>query len=235
MNVKTKRVLLMAGPLLVGLGAIAWINRKGAKSSGPAVVAGSKDESTAVTKKPATAPSGFPLALGVYNSDKVKELQKALGLAVADQDGDFGPKTQTALVAFAGVSQVDSQAQLDQIKNKAANLSTSTSRALQILASFQKGGVEIYVPKTFDAKGVTIDYAGAHVPTGTLLTLSGGKSYNNADYKIVGTTKLGMVTFQVTRGTFAGTYDADPSKITLKTVAAPASSSSSASVPLIII
>lgn len=218
MNTKAKKALVFFGPLAVAVGVLYLLNKKskngelyGAATPTPAP----EPVKTVLPPPPPTAV--FPLKTG-SKGEKVKELQRALGFSGTDVDGDFGGKTETRLLAFAGLKQVDSQAELDRLKNMAAGL-TNLERAKQLVTDFSKGGLALYTVSDTALKQVSIDAYGAHIPTGTVVNLKAGFTYNNTDYKITGATKSGLVTVQVTQGTNAGTYDVDPNKITLKKVA----------------
>jgi hypothetical protein len=213
MNPKLKKAIVVFGPLVVGIGAIYFLNRKRKEEidSAETILPG-QELNIPVQSAPAPT-SMFPLKQGSNNS-KVKELQSILGVTA---DGAFGPKTEDALVKFAGVRSVDSQAQLDEIKRKAQG-STNFNRAMDLFNRFNKGGQAIYVIKSTQTLQAIVDTFGAIIYTGKAITLPGGKVYNNQDYKITGVTKTGNLQVTVTRGTLAGMYIFDPNNITLKAV-----------------
>jgi hypothetical protein len=214
MNLKTKRILLLVAPLVIGGTLLYAMNHKKKKlvPGGD----GAPDEA-----KPAPAPkpvSMFPLKSGSNNA-KVKELQSAIGLSGKDVDGIFGSGTEAKLKAFAGVIEVADQAALDQIKKKAVGV-TNLSRATDLLAKFQKGNVAIYTTSKLSIQKIQEDISGALINTGSYINMAANKTFNNQDYKLKGTTKLGNLLMEITRGDLAGTYSVDPTTITL--VAAPA-------------
>ena len=205
-----KKVFLIAGPIAAAALIIWLINRK----KKPII-----DQATDDDVKPATltassstgTSSSFPLKQG-SRGDKVKELQRIIG---ADPDGIFGPNTENALIQFAAIRVVNSQKELDELRNKATGIS-SKSRADDLVARFKKGGVSMYVIQATKATQVQPDVYGALIETGRALSLSGGKVYNNSDYVLSGSTKLGKLMFSITRGDLAGTYVIDPNVVSLK-------------------
>jgi lysozyme family protein len=206
MNLKTKKTLLLVLPLVAGGILIYAINRNKNKPS-------TKPNGQA---KPATPPkttSDFPIKVG-SRGDKVKELQTAIGFKGSDVDGIFGSDTLAALKDFAGISQVADQASLDQIKKKATGVSNA-SLAENLLSQFQKGEVAVYTRSKITIAKVQEDVNGALLNTGTFITMAASKTYNNSDYKLVGTTKLGNLELQITSGALAGLYVVDPNTITL--------------------
>jgi hypothetical protein len=220
MNLKTKRILLLVAPLAVGGVLLYAMNHKKKVASGGAKD-GAQDDAKPVPAPPPA--SMFPLKNGSNNA-KVKELQSAIGLSGKDVDGIFGSGTEAKLKAFAGVIEVADQAALDQIKKKAVGI-TNNARASDLLSKFQKGGVAIYTTAKLTVQKVQEDISGALISTGTFVSMAANKTYNNQDYKLKGTTKLGNLLMEITRGDMAGTYSLDPNSITL--VAAPAPGGSS--------
>lgn len=213
MNPKLKKAIIIFGPILGGLGFIYYINRKQkAKMDTAPVISPGQELNIPIQSTPAPA-SSFPLRQGVNNS-KVKELQAILGITA---DGAFGPKTEAALLSFAGVHSVDSQAQLDEIKRKAQG-STNLIRATDLYNKFKKGGQAIYIISSTTSLQAIVDAYGAIVYTGKQITFPGGKVLNNEDYIISGVTKTGNLQVTITRGTLAGMYIVDPNNITLKAV-----------------
>lgn len=210
-----KKALLIWGPLVAGVGVITFlqIRQKKKIKNAEKVPPGQEVSAAVTTVPPAPASSLFPLRNGSNNA-KVKELQSLLGVTA---DGAFGPKTETALVAFAGVKSVDDQAHLDRLKSQAAGI-TNIGRATDLLAKFKKGDQAIYVSTSSPYRQVQIDAYGALIPTGKQVTLPGGKIYNNTDYILTQTTKGGNLLMQITRGALAGTYEVNPSTITLTPV-----------------
>lgn len=212
MSPKLKNALVIFGPLVLGIGAILFINRKKKQKMDTApVVAPGEELKIPVQAAPPPQPF-FPLQNG-SNNVKVKELQSAIGATV---DGAFGPKTEAALVAFAGVRSVDTQEQLDEIKKKAQG-STNLVRATDLFNRFKKGGQAIYVVTAAFSKQVVV-VNGVIIPTGKGMTLFAGKVYNNTDYTISSVTKTGNILVTVTRGSLLGIYVFDPNNISLKSV-----------------
>lgn len=214
MNLKTKKALLLLLPLLVGGGAIYAMNRRNAL---PGLKAPDPQKLTDVPTTDKVKPSSlFPLRKGTIN-DKVKELQRAIGLTGDDIDGKFGTQTESKLLAYAGVMEVKDQAQLDQIKQMAIGISNK-ARAESLLTAFQKGGMAMMCTKSCDAQLVLEDYAGALTYMPKYLPLVNGKTYNNQDYILVKVTKLGNLIFEINKGTLQGLYAVDPNKVSLSKV-----------------
>lgn len=204
---------MIAGPITLAIVVIIILNKKSSAQKPPVALPKSD---TPPAKVPAPAPSSsmFPLKNGSNNS-KVKELQAAIGTTA---DGIFGANTQKALVAFAGVTQVDTQAELDKIKSQAKNAAASISsiaRAQDIINRYNNGGT-LATTKSVAAKQVTIDSYGAIYPGNQYLTLFGPKAYNRDDYTPTIATKAGDLIFTINNGDLAGTYSADANSMTIQ-------------------
>lgn len=207
----TKNALMIIAPIVIAGAIIYFVNKKKGdkkKSDSPAT----DNDVKATSPSPSPAASGFPLKQG-SSGEKVKTLQRIIG---ANPDGQFGPLTENALITFAGVRTVDSQAQLDALQKKATGIS-GIPRANDLLAKFTKfmSTLKLYVPKTVTASKITVDAFGAITKTGTAISLPGGKTFSREDYVLSGVSKEGQLLFDVTKGTFAGKYQVDPSLVSL--------------------
>ena len=124
MSSNLKNKLLIALPIFLGVGFIIWYMKKNSATAAPGVkkiggtsssssktTSSSSSSGSSVASVAAPAPTDFPLAIGSQNGS-VKTLQGILGV---DQDGVFGPDTQTALIALTGQSVVPSQSALNTI------------------------------------------------------------------------------------------------------------------------
>lgn len=202
---------MIGGPVLLAITVIVILSKKSAAQKPPVAIPNTDTPPAKVPAPPAQ--NYFPLKNGSNNS-KVKELQSAIGTTA---DGVFGPKTEAALVSFAGMHQVDTQAELDAIKSQAKNAVTAVSkmaRANDIIARYNNGGT-LATTKSVAAKQVTVDAYGAVYPAGTYLTMYGPKSYNREDYTPKIATKNGSLIFDVNNGANAGTYMADADAMTI--------------------
>ena len=220
MNKKVKNVLLWSIPPVVVIGLIYFINKQSIKKKMAANLNNSPlpepapETSGSTTSSSPSSTNLFPLKKGSKN-DKVKDLQRLLGVSV---DGIFGSQTEAALKSFSGKTTVDSQSELDALTAKKAtqqNQTASVSRAQTLLSQFQNGGLNVFTQQTLIAYGYVADYSGAINYTNKNITMAKGKRYNNADYKLIGTTKAGNLQMQVTRGDAQGYYIVNPNIITL--------------------
>jgi hypothetical protein len=219
MKSSTKKAILIMLPLVVGGSLIYAMNHKPKKVGRPIDATDPDQKLTDVdtTKPTATkVQPEFPLKKG-STGEKVKELQAAIGLTGKDVDGDFGSGTEAKLLSFAGIKEVTDQAQLDEVKRKSIGISNKL-RADTLVARFKKGGVAMMCTANVSAQVVTQDSFGAITYLKKYLSLSAGKVYNSDDYKMVGSTQLGNLLFQVTRGTLAGLYAVDPNKVTVANI-----------------
>lgn len=212
---KAKKILLYVVPPVAAIVVIYLINRQSIKKKNEGAVKNSPlPEPPATTTQTAPAISLFPLKKG-SNNDKVKDLQRILGITA---DGIFGSQTESSLKSFSGKTTVDSQAELDALSAKKAtqqNQAGSISRAQDLLKQFQSGGLNIFAQSDSLVYGYTQDYAGAINYNNKNFTLYKGKTYNNSDYKLIGSTKSGNLQLQVSKGDLAGTYIVNPNSITL--------------------
>lgn len=206
MSPKTKKYLMIAAPLALGLLVIVIAARKAKRKEQEDIL----PEDETLLPVPVKDPT-FPLKQGSRNA-KVTELQKILGVVA---DGIFGAKTEAALLAYAGLRSVASEAELATLKNKSIGL-TNQLRASDLLRKFTAGGVSLYAIKTVLCTQVIVDGYGAIIPTGKAFNLTGGKTYNSNDYKLIMSTKAGKLVFEVTQGSLAGLYTVDPNSVTLK-------------------
>lgn len=213
MNVKLKRALLIIGPLVVGVGVILWVNRKKKPTEEEKKQEENADTLASKTKVTTIPPApDFPIQQG-SKGEKVKEVQRAIGVTA---DGVFGPKTEAALVAKAGMRVVSSQKELDQIKKMASGQS-SMSRANDIINKYNNDkSLSMFIVANTPADVVNIDTYGAVFTNGNQITMYGGKLYNRDDYKPFQATKSGNLLFEVTRGALKGTYMIDPNFVSLK-------------------
>lgn len=225
MNPKTKRAILFILPLAIGGGLIYAMNRKVKKDS-KTTNATDPDQAatdTPVNTKPVVVTSEFPLQKGSNNA-KVKELQQAIGATPVD--GIFGSGTEAKLLSFSGVKVVKDQSQLDAIKKQAIGISGKV-RADMLVTKFKAGGVALMCTKNTDMQMVTQDSFGAISYLSKFLALSAGKVYNPDDYKLVGSTKMGNLLVQITRGTLAGMWAVDPNTVTITNYSSSTSTTTS--------
>lgn len=216
MNQKTKKAILLSLPLIIGGGLIYAMNRKVKKDTTP-VNASDEDQKPSeipVNTKPAIVTPEFPLQKG-SKGEKVKELQSAIGASPVD--GIFGSGTETKLFSFAGVKVVQDQDQLDTIKKKAIGVSNQV-RADSLVRKFKAGGVALMCVKDCDMQKFVQDSFGAITYLKTYLPLKAGKVYNNQDYQLIGSSKMGNLQVQITRGELAGLWAVDPNNVTLTNI-----------------
>lgn len=149
---KTLVAILLALPILIG-GYILWKKKKdeaeeGKKNNG-GVSGGSSDSSTGgfAPSGGSSSASAFPLKKGSKGS-KVWELQNAILsynaslLPKYGADSDFGSETEAAVYSLLGKRTVDSQSDIDRIKNMAktpisGGQNTSNSASQLIIKSLQ--------------------------------------------------------------------------------------------------
>lgn len=211
MNKTTRRILLIGGPLLIVAGVIVFINLRGKKKAVEDVKKSPLPEPPA--SKAFTVASDFPLKKGSNNST-VSQLQRILGV---DADGIFGPKTESALKSFAGVIQINNQAELDALQQKKASLQNqeqSAGRANQLYSQYKSGAYNIFVTQSGYMLGYIADAFGAINYSNKRLILEKGKTLP-AHYKLIGVTKGGNLMVDVTEGVNAGTYTVNPTIISL--------------------
>jgi hypothetical protein len=204
-----RNILLIGIPLLIG-GLAVWLSTK--KKAVDLGEAKEEDVKEASVAPPAPSPV-FPLKQG-SKGEKVKELQRLIG---ADPDGIFGPNTENALIAYAGVRSINTQKEMDDLAKKAIGISNRV-RTDDLVNKFNTNtALNMFVIKDSTVRGVEIDAFGAAQNTDKYITLPGGKTYNRTDYVLIGSMKLsGNLLFKITKGTLAGSYVIDPNNVTLK-------------------
>lgn len=215
MNQKTKKILSYVLPPVIVIGFIAFFARRASKAtSGTGGISAAPDNIPLQTL-PSTSTSGagsvYPLKRG-STGEKVKELQRIIG---ATADGAFGPNTEAKLYEVAGVKQVNSDEEFEQVKKKAYGI-TTMSRAMDLLNKFKTGQYSILGVKQHKAIQVIKDAFGAYNSTGKYITIYPSTLYSKNDYSIVDTTKLGNVVVYVNKGNLLGYYLVDANAITLK-------------------
>lgn len=208
MNVKLKRALYILIPVGVVLGFVALLNKKKKPLDQP-IEPGDADSVPSTVKT--VPPPLYPIGQG-SSGDLVKQVQQALGVTV---DGQFGPKTQAALVDKMGVKTINSVDQLEQLKKLAAGVS-NLNRANELVKRFNAGGVALFTIEKAPIEVINIDAFGAIIHSGMFTYLPANKLYNRTDYVLKGATKPGDLIFDITRGTLAGTYVVNPNLVTLK-------------------
>ncbi len=126
---KALKYVLIAVPVLAGGAVIYWQVKKykvPAKKQIPPIsgntVIGEGPSAVIVpvsgsgsTSSPAPTGCTFPLKRGSYNNQCVGQLQKALSITI---DNDFGSKTEAALLAQTGKTQIASASELAAVLNQ---------------------------------------------------------------------------------------------------------------------
>lgn len=204
-----KKVFMWVAPAVLIGTIIYFLNKKKGKAIDDTKVVA--DPNVPKSSSSTSSSDSFPLKQG-SRGERVKILQRIIG---ADVDGIFGPNTENALISFAGVRVVNSQADLDNLQKTAEGLITA-QRANMLVNKFDQGGVSLFATKNVMARQCVIDAFGAIQYTGYGINLHGGKLYSNQDYIIQGATKLGGVIFYVNKGDLLGTYVVDANSITVK-------------------
>ena len=147
MTPKTKKIILIALPLMLGTGFLIWyLTRK--KSTGAYIPEIAPEKAKVKPKsepKPAEikASNAYPLKNGVYNSALVAQLQKILNSKGAKLvvDGDFGAKTEAALLKYYGKKQIDSATDLNAFKAQVQTpqlVNTQISKAQVVINEYTK-------------------------------------------------------------------------------------------------
>jgi peptidoglycan hydrolase-like protein with peptidoglycan-binding domain len=146
MTFTAKRALTIGLPVIAGVVFLYFYLRKSGKEKKyvPEQKPEKAKENPAKEPAPVNQSSGYPLKNGVYNSSLVAELQTILNGAGAKLtvDGDFGPKTESALQTYYGKKQIDSGNDFNAFKLKvqsAGDVNVNTSRAQQIINSYKSG------------------------------------------------------------------------------------------------
>ena len=138
MTKKTK-LALFSIPILVG---VYLIYRQFRKSKGQPAPTISDNPITNVVQSVVSPKCDFPLKRGVNNCDKVSELQMVLNSFPQDfpnkplvVDGDFGGKTEQALMSVFGKKSIDSAAELTELyalQNESYSSTTEQWNAPQV-------------------------------------------------------------------------------------------------------
>src|SRR5262245_14379051 len=114
---KNKKILWgTVSVILIVVGGISiWKYVKGSAREKESEVPDSLPQTAASKPAKAPSPSIFPLKQGSPKNDLVKQLQGYLGVTA---DGVWGAKTQSAFVSKTGKTQINSQAEFDQVINQ---------------------------------------------------------------------------------------------------------------------
>jgi hypothetical protein len=156
------------------------------------------------------APSDFPLKKGSKN-DYVGVLQTLLNTMGEKLviDKAFGKLTEAALQRQFNLTQVDSKATLDGLKNRLTqtNVKAKNYDYGSKLTNAFKGGVNYLVPlQDFQMNEVRKNVFGQWKDTALGVTLKRGVRYNSDDYVIVTPMNTGQLRIQITKGDLAGFY-----------------------------
>jgi peptidoglycan hydrolase-like protein with peptidoglycan-binding domain len=127
--------ILVGVPILLGVYLVykAFFLPKSGNNKTDAPPSDVVNEKLVSTPNTANAKNYFPLSKGSIN-DKVKTLQIILNSAGANPqlvvDGNFGAKTLAALKSIANLSSINSQSDLDNLKNQIIASSPSSNQEL---------------------------------------------------------------------------------------------------------
>lgn len=210
--------IIVALVLVTGGGYLVYRYIKNSKKVDPTKPDGdaTKKSTTTPVTTVTVPPSLFPLRKGSPKSDAIKALQSAIGVTA---DGIFGPKTEAALQAKTGKTQVSSQAEYDAIvsqSKQSAAIPSNQNRAKDMLTRWRSDNTMMLMAiSDVTAYGYIQDFAGALTSSGKNITLKAGQKLNRTDYIPIGYTNQGFLEFKITSGTLAGNYKVDPNKITL--------------------
>lgn len=163
---KTQKGILIALPIVLGVGFLIWYLRKG-KNAGIGIEKTPADPTTDVTVIP-NANGGykpivqqyFPLKKG-SKGEKVKELQRALiavdpgALPKYGVDGDFGSETEAAVQKYLGKKSVDSQEDLNKIL---AVKATQAAQALENAANANRSKLAGVLVNAYKANPANLDF-----------------------------------------------------------------------------
>ncbi len=168
------------------------------------------------TTTTATPKSVFPIKSG-SRGDAVKTLQTLLNSAGAglSVDGIFGTKTQAALVKIYGKTQIDSQTDLNSLKNTLSEQSVVASNldwAWQLVDAYNSNPLKIgnlVVNRATTLYGIKKNFQGIWKQTGQNLNMA-AHNYRLSDYALVSAMSNGTLRIEVTNGDLAGMYATDP-------------------------
>jgi len=171
MSPKTKRILFILAPLVLGGGVILYLNRKKKTPVNDRTDAGDTD-SKQLQQTLTSSANLFPLKKG-SRGDLVAALQNALiaayGKALLPKygaDADWGTETDTAVQSKLGITQIADKTQFNSIitslKTSAAAqqiTSAAISKAQQIFNNWtNNAALKLIVTAPLSAAVVTIDY-----------------------------------------------------------------------------
>lgn len=226
---KATKIILYSLPLIAGAGFLVWYLRKNGKKSNFI-----PEENPAKAKQqPAKEPtptvistsSSYPLKNGVFNSALVAQLQvilngKGASLTV---DGDFGPKTEAALLKYYGKKQIDSAADFNNFRTLTTNnmlVNTKTAKAQVILTAYKKSPVsEVYCTMNTELTVVVKDGSGNYVVTNNTIKLEKLSSFPHERLVPIAITNAGDLRGEYTTSWIGGqTYSVfmDPSAFAVK-------------------
>lgn len=149
-----KKALYIALPLILGTAFLIWYLTKNKKKGNYIPEEKPEKAKKDIAKEPSPAvinvSNSYPLKNGVFNSALVSQLQKILNSkgAALTVDGDFGPKTEAALLKYYGKKQIDNAADFNIFKTQVPStqlINTKTAKAQLIINTYRKSALtEIY-------------------------------------------------------------------------------------------
>ena len=228
MTLRTKRALQIGLPIMAGAIFLFFYLRKSAKKApyepednpGKAKKTPEKEPTPAVISQS----NAYPLKNGVYNSALVSQLQKILNSKGASLtvDGDFGPKTEAALLKYYGKKQIDDVADFNKFKIQvpgAQLINTKTAKAQLIVSNYKKSSFsEIFC--TMDTQVTVVEQSGSgYVLTRNNISFNKLQAFNHDRFVPLGVSATGdLVAKYISSWIGVQTYIvyADPEALSVK-------------------